>query len=883
MDKLRRHSLFEASSLPRRSNRSEDDITWTGREWVNANQPYRCPQDPPLGQTAQQQEGFKRFLRQVASPPHNRVTAGGRIVPAGPLAPPPMMNFDSIENTLRQQPISKLKSGYNASTKSNMQAEAVDTRASSSTQTGKLVANQNMNLTQIHQLEVTQSQHPADFNLGSIEGNTRTSNTVEFPPGIEPLLHLQGGGAIVAMNGIQYRASWNGPKLILEPMQANAPTTITPEQSMAVYTPVSGGSQYSTSIQPVAHTKPQVNSTTAANTYHSSYPQPITQSGNNALNQTFSTLTGQLSTLDRHVALYLHKLSPFEHSALVTQRKRLVEQINVIRVRKDKNELSSSSSAPVVGPYLKTGTQPSQQSGNLDNLPFIAAPRMDGGVSSRPTGYFANNNHEAVQASFFNKASMISSTCLSPDAPPFVPSNTKSGSEKPALSNTGEVKSQPIQSLGNVIFNSKGKSRSDSTTTGFPGVTPSIDSIDQKEGNEASGLASDSGEAFHDPLPVVSTEEVLYAQEPGFNPADGKKLYCTTIVEFQEVIRRVREQASMYGCKGGQSKDPAFDAEQDVRWAMADHDPIVLPSSIPDHVINPRPWNWNDSIFNLRASNTVSTGTNTTAHFSSTYVAEKSRRVSFEANSKKESFNPFTHRRVDSWDSDPGENGLIDVTIPRKHSGLGLTAIKFAEDSAKGTMYKSKDVSPGVEPSTPSFNRAHGFAVRKNHRNSTPRTPPKTAKSSTPQSGRRPYQAYVEDDYGTPTSQRDRGTNKGSLARSIQKGNESSHSRIKSEDIIHDDMDPWDIPINPVYDWGSGKLISTNDHPDGSINPGYYADVMGIKPVIGTPEAKNSNKQKAYNAWAPVTDSKSRWGSEEEDESVDAWGVSKSYDWTAAR
>ncbi|KAI4201400.1 MAG: hypothetical protein LQ350_003238 [Teloschistes chrysophthalmus] len=99
-------------------------------------------------------------------------------------------------------------------------------------------------------------------------------------------------------------------------------------------------------------------------------------------------------------------------------------------------------------------------------------------------------------------------------------------------------------------------------------------------------------------LPTVIMKEIEYTNEHDPNPLYREKRYSTTVEEFQEVLRRVREQAEMYGCSGSQSKDPVYDAEQDIRWAIADNKPIPLLMGPPNHVAYPRPWNWADSAYN---------------------------------------------------------------------------------------------------------------------------------------------------------------------------------------------------------------------------------------------------------------------------------------------
>ncbi|KAL5362398.1 hypothetical protein BJX96DRAFT_166638 [Aspergillus floccosus] len=52
-------------------------------------QPLRPPSDPPNSTLAQTNAGFARFLKEHTSPRHQRVTAGGRIVPMEPQTPVP--------------------------------------------------------------------------------------------------------------------------------------------------------------------------------------------------------------------------------------------------------------------------------------------------------------------------------------------------------------------------------------------------------------------------------------------------------------------------------------------------------------------------------------------------------------------------------------------------------------------------------------------------------------------------------------------------------------------------------------------------------------------------------------------------------------------------
>jgi hypothetical protein len=72
---------------------TEDRVVFAGSK-TNAIHPRRQPRSAPSEARAQADEGFARFLQQHSSPTHQRVTAGGRIVPMGPtLAAPPEFNM----------------------------------------------------------------------------------------------------------------------------------------------------------------------------------------------------------------------------------------------------------------------------------------------------------------------------------------------------------------------------------------------------------------------------------------------------------------------------------------------------------------------------------------------------------------------------------------------------------------------------------------------------------------------------------------------------------------------------------------------------------------------------------------------------------------------
>lgn len=880
--KFRHRGLSDISSMTNQTNKSEDEVVFAGREWNNAQKPYREPREPPQGHLAQQNEGFKRFLKQVASPPHNRVTAGGRIVPAAPLAPPPVFNFNSIESTI-QQPLStsaSASSEVNAGTKPSTGAEAIDTKVNQSMLPGNYPANQNVNPTSMGKPETAQKQDLGNNNYIDSEGNVRFGAT-QTPEELHSLYGLLRGGPIVNINGLHYRASGNGPQIVLDPLQPGPRVVIPPEHATVVYSQIAPGLQYPPMLQPIPVAKPQMSFGDASAPYLSYYLPFNYQSSSNDTIQ-YNSLRARLMELDKHIALHLHKLSGFEHGVLVAQRKELVEQIDFLRINLEKNERLNSS-VSLAGPYQSVGMALHQQSGNANYFPFVINPQGVSSGDSQLIGSAINNNHGTVQVNL-KKPSLTSSTCFSPDAPPFVPSKIKEQSDKPGPSNRSGANHGDGHAL---ISPTNDMVASRAPLTHPPTVTDATHVTNGKEGRTVNRTTLNVRELLGDPLPIVSEEEVEYVNRLRLNPAHGKKLYCSTIAEFQEVIRRVREQALMFGCKGGQSKDPAFDAEQDIRWAMADHDPIALPPANPDHVAKPRPWSWNDSAFNVRANKSVPAGTNTSAPSSSTYVASKSWSKSSAPNILEDAFSIFTHRRADSWDSDPGVDGVIDLTVPRKHPELGLTADQLAEDAAKGIKYKAIEADDAAGPFTPSFNRKCVSSMRNLRSETTLHTPSKLTKNCTPQKTNRPYQAYIEDAFDTPTTNRVQVTPKKSSNGSAHKRvvHSSSAEKARESEIA---FDLWkDGPINPIYDWGTGKLISTGDNAErslrGLINTPQYKSVQGTEPMGRLTEPTQNHGNRGYDSWAPITDSKARWGPEQDTGSVDAWGVQKSHDWATAR
>lgn len=81
------------------SNRSRQSQGTHSTSGPRVRHPSRQPSDPPQGALAQADAGFARFLKEHASPKHQRVTAGGRIVPMNSQSSAPQMKLPAIDQT----------------------------------------------------------------------------------------------------------------------------------------------------------------------------------------------------------------------------------------------------------------------------------------------------------------------------------------------------------------------------------------------------------------------------------------------------------------------------------------------------------------------------------------------------------------------------------------------------------------------------------------------------------------------------------------------------------------------------------------------------------------------------------------------------------------
>ncbi|KAI4200515.1 MAG: hypothetical protein LQ350_003885 [Teloschistes chrysophthalmus] len=522
-----RPRVYTQSSNPTGRSTTSDEATLYDDSFIR---PVRQPLNPPGISLIQKHAGFARFLKQHASPPHHRVTAGGRIVPAGPQSPPPMMLIPSINAVI-----------------SNPSSKALGNQQVSKTPVASAVgplAPQNTNVSAIH------PNNPAG----------------PLPAGAIPIGFLLDGSPLVYFNGVNYQCFWNGHTTTLKPLPL--PTSAPPSMSYnpVPHTPMAAEPQH----QPVFNSghlnHPEVlePSYRAASDFSFPYQHgggPDVEDAHTLHHQ----LASELTMLDKHIALHLHEFSSSENHRYTARRRQLVEQLDILRVQKENKGPLNLASDSVYGAqndmswtgvnhHARVASNFHQSTARGEVHSYLPTTPVGTQSESSHLHSFAYNHRLANPEILVNKS-------LSPDAPPFIPQRAE------------RMKPMPL-----------GR---------FHTPWHQADIVSSKWENDrvAQSHATEM-------LPTVTTKEIEYTKEHNPNPLYGEKSYCTTVEEFQEVLRRVREQAEMYGCSGGQSKDPAYDAEQDVRWAMADNEPIPLPMDPPDHVAYPRPWNWADSAYN---------------------------------------------------------------------------------------------------------------------------------------------------------------------------------------------------------------------------------------------------------------------------------------------
>ena len=832
------------SSFPHRSTDSDEELMFQGRL---VHHPSRQPRAPPETPHAQQNEGFVRFLKQYASPPHHRVTAGGRIVPAGPLSPPPMLTLNSIDSRIGRHP------GDTEPYRNKDRTRLASSRAAT-INTDETLAEQTRvgNARLQNSITSFQNQGADDNGHGAGPATTQISATgtyavqtttprVQFPSGPVAMTMLQDGSMIYSSNGLMYRSYWNGTETVMEPLSVSSSTPALQDYSLMGNSQPWFGAQ--SALNPTTILGNAASTTQSHNSLLNQDPRAP------ALNNHFDNLRLRLTALDKHMALHLHELPSTVHAGLVAQRKELVEQLDNLRVAREQVERYGSTSTPVFSPYAMANMNdyqhnfgPQTTTTNVAN-PEIAVPPSFVTPRFTPATVSREGVSDEVESAMNNGRGVGTSKGLSPNAPAFVPSfaqrksSTIGNSQRDGIEQHGHPSHASINS-GDILTPQGSCPVGASSSNNLETKEASYQSTQQVYPKEKTltrrfEAASDTRSSSQDMLPLVSVQEAEYVDRLGLNPAKGPKLYCSIPAEFQEVIRRAREQATLYGCFGGQSKDPAYDAEQDIRWAMLDFEPILVAKQTPDHFTKPRPWNWNDSAYNYRVVRyTSGRSENVTdqkvVHLDVGNVEPESK---FPVMAPKESGNDLRlHRHVNSWeDYDPNKysnavklaeatpsqfaecKGLED-TVGSRGPLSATSGNSHCSKKAKGDhTLKAESALSKPKKASDSFIEEKALVDVDEKSDST------TAAERQPEPPHRHrYHAYVESYDGSPSTPRTKFT-------------------------LHL------VPAEAVID--------NNTDSDQGLS-------------------EDSAPRDAHNSWGPVTESKDCWGPDYEEDglSIGSWG-----------
>ena len=406
---------------------------------------------------------------------------------------------------------------------------------------------------------------------GSFDHSSNGNITGPIDPGLQlsmslvPVGTLEDGTTVASYNGLYYRTYWNGFGTFIEPLyNSSTQVSIGTQTEMDKRASSYNSHKTSESLAQVSEQRMPLRNTTNRSRMSSSQSQVSSQV--RCMDSQQLDLNSTLRGLDKHLALHHYELSQKERASFIAKRKSLVEEIDKIRRVKD----PSSQDLPVVN--------------SRDT-----ARRASGHSTLPPLGPQISLAKREANIACLNvpKDGKISKP-LSPAAPPFIPGNMKVLAREP--------RDSPILPLH---INSFIRASNNDVSSVDPTVHAQVihdgptDHFHQQDESLDRDLIDPAMRTIHG---SDVTYAVRYLPE---RPA-GEKQYCTTVSEFQEAVRQVRQQARLYGCAGGSSKDPAYDAEQDIWWAICDQDPIPLPPNVPDHVSNPRPWDWTDSVFNYR-------------------------------------------------------------------------------------------------------------------------------------------------------------------------------------------------------------------------------------------------------------------------------------------
>ncbi|MCJ1286358.1 hypothetical protein MMC26_005703 [Xylographa opegraphella] len=658
--------------------------------------PIRQPVNPPESLARQILEGFARFLKDHTSPNHSRVTAGGRVVPAGPNSPPPTFNIGYIDGVLQR--FDRIHEVRKALDKQARDAEGQE-RQKAIDKAGASGGDAGPTPTPTHSAGDTNPTNNVTANGVALndqlnQKQVAPSGTLTLPPRSQPLFMAEDGTTIFHMGGSMFRAVLrdsqtvyellipvqpvgnmsNGeeisqpmsqstimamppmapisvaqpsmqpsfttqttnpvhgmdfvqatPQMTAMPQFVNAPTPtaigpIFPSEMVAMTQSVASGRGYGENIHRGAYF-PVGNSSVQDSRRHAGHeaapmavqlynpdaaeysnPQPSRYVQLQNVESRMKSLLKTKSELEQQWALQELQMSPEEKIWNRDQLRECTVQCDELRRMKKSFESSINTNSngrsdlTSSGNSMSTMSRPALQAYEYNGLDgtrasfasMIPNDTYNGGSRNiqQSTEGHKRLEHSVLSQSFsgnpengiaYSTNAGTNSKTLSPSAPSFVPGSMDvSTPQKPRRGHQSSVANRD-KSCEVSSFKSHGTTQAAMSGRDWAAVI---------------NLNHPAGE--------IDDADMWYCEEAGFNDPTKPKKYCTTALEVAWVVKNVRQQAKLLGCKNGSSKDPEWDAEQDIRHAIfVLRRPIPLAPMLPEFVRRMCPWSWEDSIFNI--------------------------------------------------------------------------------------------------------------------------------------------------------------------------------------------------------------------------------------------------------------------------------------------
>ena len=424
-----------------------------GNEQRLAESIYRHPKAPPMTVLGQRNEGFVRFLKQHASPSHQRVTAGGRIIPVDPLLSPPPFSLDLLLGGTKQpSPVHSADLAYKRTSlgeKYHQKSRSRSVSLKGSETAAFNIVNRSNNVVAIQHVPENSSSLLYSGIAGYGSHPHQLMNPQAVPACMPPFMQLPAGAvlncmladgaALVTFNGKLYRASTqalaNGLHMVMEPLDIRQPFTHQPAiiPTNAAFPHSQTGPQYGSMLQPDVGTYSYM-----ANPFNSGQPDLNINSRLQIAQSEYNSLRAQLVNVDKQMAMYRQEMTPSDHAIMVARRVQLVGKLDDARNTKNRLQSLTTNNAPTVNQGhlcqpVQAGYQYSSDVGiTSDHLQTKLvnhySPPPQSSYAGRISHHQYNRSYSSIDQEAYNNSSIKAThnlgKSLSPNAPPFVPSNT---------------------------------------------------------------------------------------------------------------------------------------------------------------------------------------------------------------------------------------------------------------------------------------------------------------------------------------------------------------------------------------------------------------------------------------------------------------------------